>query len=163
MASEEAAAPGGNCITFRTRAVVVAGAADLVLGLTVLALAGSLGPRDPALAAAMGVVGLLGVYAAAGRLAARVEVRPDRVVWRWEFTRREVPYDEVVDVALARSGPAPGFRSLVLVRRAGPPVRVEPVGTFGSPASSPVLADQQLIEWALGEHRARRAAALASS
>lgn len=162
MASEEAAVPGNNCIAFRTRAVVVAGAADLVLGLTVLALAGILGRRDPALAAAVGVVGLLGLYAAAGRLAARVEVRPDRVVWTWDFTRREVPYDEVVDVALERSGPAPGFRSLVLVRRAGPPVRIEPVGTFGSPASSPVLADQRLIEWALGEHR-RLGAALSSS
>ena len=162
MASEEAAVPGGNCIAFRTRAVLLAGVADLVLGLTVLVLAGILGPRDPALAAAVGVVGLLGVYAAAGRLAAKVEVRPDRVMWTWDFTRREVPYDEVVDVALERSGPAPGFRSLVLVRRTGPPVRVEPVGTFGSPASSPVLADQRLIEWALGEHRARLGAALSS-
>ncbi|MDE3086070.1 MAG: hypothetical protein KGJ77_04825 [Acidobacteriota bacterium] len=163
MAPVDAAAPGGNCIAFRTRAVVWAGAADLVLGLTVLALAGLLGPRDPALAAAVGVVGLLGVYAAAGRLAARVEVRPDRVVWTWDFTRREVPYDEVVDVALERTGPAPGFRCLVLVRRAGPPVRVEPVGTFGTADSSPVVADQRLIEWAVGEHRARLGAALSSS
>ena len=143
---------GDGCITLRTRAVVVSGVADLVLGLAVLAGAVVVGTRSLTLAAAAGILGLAFVLGAIGRLSAWVEVHPDRVAWTWGFARHEVAYDDVVDVTLS---PHRGVRTVLLVRRHGPPVRVAALGTFGlSAAAPPTFVDQQLLQWAVGEHRA---------
>jgi hypothetical protein len=161
---EDAGAAGDSCITFRAPAVVATGAAGLALGLGLLAAAGLLGAGDLASGVAVGAVGVVVVYAALGRVAARVEVRPDRMAWTWGFARHEVAYDDVVDVTLAKAGAAPGFRSLVLVRRQGPPVRVEAVATFALPAvPAPACPDHELVRWAVGAHHARAGAALSST
>jgi len=162
VASEETApAVGDSCIAFRTRAAVLRGGVDLVLGLAVVTTAVVFGPRNGASAAGIAVFGFLVALVAAGRMSARVEVRADRVRWSWAFAHHEVAYDDVVDVRLAGAGP--GFRSLVLVRRHGPPVCIEPVGAFAlNAAASPATADQQLIEWAVDQHRTQAHPALSS-
>ena len=88
---------------------MVAGTFDLVLGLGLLglgaAVAGRGGNRDALpLGLVFVLVGALLVIGGLGRLTARLEVRVDRLRWRWSFGSHEVPLQELEDAALVEKG-----------------------------------------------------------
>ncbi len=98
---------------FRTRAVVVSGALDLVVGIGLMAwgaalTAGGHGAR-PAFGAALVLLGAVVGATGAGRMAARLEVHDSKLVWTWPFSRHELSFDNVVQAALVEPGsPASG-------------------------------------------------------
>jgi hypothetical protein len=94
---------------FRSRAVVVAGALDLVIGLVVLGIGVAVAGRDAdrsALPIGLLVV-LVGGYlviSGLGRVVARVELCSDRFRWKWNFSWHEVALRDVRDAALVEKG-----------------------------------------------------------
>jgi hypothetical protein len=99
---------------FTARAVMVAGIVDLVLGLAVLGLGMGLligwHARDGVpLGLALSVIAVLLVVTGLGRVTARLEIHPDKVAWRWNLSRHEIPLGELEDAALVEKGsPSPG-------------------------------------------------------
>jgi len=99
---------------FRSRAVVVVGVVQSVVGL-VLGTAGvvfaSLGgpPRALPLGLVICVLGLLLLVTGFARMNARMELGPTEVTWTWSFSRQRLALDDVVDCALVEKGsPASG-------------------------------------------------------
>ena len=88
---------------------MVAGTLDVVLGLGFLGLGAAVAGRgDNRDALPLGLVfvlvGVLLMIGGLGRLTARLEVRADRLRWRWSFGSHEVPLHELEDAALVEKG-----------------------------------------------------------
>lgn len=94
--------------------MLVAGFLDLVLGLAVLVVGiGLVVGRDNRDAVPLGltfcVVGALLVVSGLGRVTARLDVHPDTVTWRWNFSQHQIPLTDLEGAALVEKGsPAPG-------------------------------------------------------
>jgi hypothetical protein len=98
---------------FRSRAVVVSGVVDMVIGVGALGIGASVaaGTTKNALPLALLLL-LVGAYlviSGLGRVTARLEVCSDRVRWRWSFSWHELELRELEDAALVEKGsPASG-------------------------------------------------------
>ena len=105
---------GGAIQVFRTRAVVVAGIVDLLLGVgivaTGLALLAWWGNRGAVpVGLAVSLVGLLLLLNGFGRVSARLEITDTSLDWRWGVSRHSVALVDLQDAALVEKGaPAPG-------------------------------------------------------
>lgn len=99
---------------FRSRAVLVAGLADLIAGGGIVCAGAGLaawwGNRDALpLGLAISVVGLLLLLSGLGRVTARLEVDTTRVAWTWACSRQEVALADLEDAELVEKGsPASG-------------------------------------------------------
>ena len=96
---------------FRTRAVVTSGWIDLVVGLALVAaaaviFAGERISQTLAVGFALVVLGLMIGGTGVGRILARLEVHPTRLVWTWGFSRHEVDLAEITEAALVEPGVA---------------------------------------------------------
>jgi hypothetical protein len=114
---------------FRTPATVISGLAYLALGVAALGTGAALlqGARSShrlALVFALVLVLVGAVMAASGlgRILARLEVGPTKLVWYWDFSRHEVAVADTAEAALIEPGTVdvgfPGglFRRGLLVR-----------------------------------------------
>ena len=94
--------------SFRSRAVVVAGTADIVIGVGALGIGASIAAGNSKNALPLGLLVLLvGAYlmiSGLGRVTARLEVCSDRVRWRWYFSWHAVELREIEDAALVEKG-----------------------------------------------------------
>jgi hypothetical protein len=99
---------------FRTRAVVVSGVVDLILGIVVVAVGilvvlGTHNANIRAGGAAIIFVGLFLVFTGTGRMTAKLELHPDKVVWTWSFSSHHHPVAGLEDASLVEPGsPAQG-------------------------------------------------------
>lgn len=94
---------------FRTRAVLISGFIDLVIGLALIGTgigiaAASHSSTTRALCLAIGIAGLFVVFTGAGRLAAKLEVHPDKLIWWWGFARHERPTAGLEEASLVEPG-----------------------------------------------------------
>ena len=99
---------------FRSRAVVVAGTVDVVIGLVALGIGADLagGHADRSALPFGLLLVLIGGFLAiggVGRVSARLELCSDRVRWRWYFAWHEILLGDLDDAALVEKGsPASG-------------------------------------------------------
>ncbi len=168
---------------FRTRAVIVAGLGDLLVGCSLLVvgvtLAAVRGSRDALpLGLALSVVALILLLTGFGRITARMEISGSIVAWTWAFSRFTVALSDLEDAELVekgspasggswagflgggvvaaaawwvvglaaaflRSGPSLGPLDLVVIKRHGGAVEVQPISAW-STRSSRSQADEAL-------------------
>lgn len=108
-------------LVFRTRAVLISGLLDLLLGLGTVAAGATLFPglhnaKGTALSCAVGLIGVVVVSLGVSRMTARLEVHHDRLVWTWAFSRHELPFDNLTEASLIEPGsPASGGESATFV------------------------------------------------
>ena len=92
----------GPHLTFRSRAVRVAGVVDLVVG--VVLVAGGVAVALPAHrlpgGLAVGVLGVLLVLSGLSRTTARMELTRTRVTWYWSFSWSHLDLADLDDAAL---------------------------------------------------------------
>jgi hypothetical protein len=99
---------------FRTRAVVVAGLVDTLVGVALVIVGVSLaavgGTRDALpLGLALCVIALILLLTGLGRMTARLEINETSVAWHWALSRFEVPLADLEDAELVEKGsPASG-------------------------------------------------------
>ncbi len=94
---------------FRTRAVVISGFVDLVVGLLIACVgivifAGTDSSNRRGIAGAIGFLGLLLVLSGTGRIAAKLEVHPDKVVWWWSFSKHHHSLADLTEACLVEPG-----------------------------------------------------------
>jgi hypothetical protein len=96
-------------LVFRAPATVISGCAYLVLGLASVGVGAGLLRSTPStdrlvFSLVLLLVGAVLATSGLGRLHARLEVRPQKLVWYWDFSRHEVAVAETVDAALVVPG-----------------------------------------------------------
>ena len=101
-------------LVFRSRAVRIAAAVDLAVGVVVILVGVGLGvsggTRDAVpLSVVIGLVGVALLVSGLSRATARMEISKTRVTWTWSFARQGVDLVDLDDAALVEKGaPAPG-------------------------------------------------------
>ena len=95
--------------TFRTRAVYVAGAVGVTIGVAVLIVGVALtalqsNRNSLPLGLVVCLIGLILLLDGLGRMMSRLEVRGDRMTWTWGFSRHEVLTTDLEDAALVEKG-----------------------------------------------------------
>ena len=99
---------------FRSRAVVIAGIADVVLGVCLVGAGAVVASRNAgrgalSLAVILVALGAMGLMSGIGRAACRLEIQADRVRWRWSYGWHEVALRDLEGAALVEKGsPASG-------------------------------------------------------
>ena len=103
---------GERRLVFRTRAVLVAGLVDVVLGSVLLATGAGLsawGGRRYGLPVGLtlSVVALIILLSGVGRVTSRFELSATQVTWRWTFSKSAVKLVDLEDADLVEKG-SPG-------------------------------------------------------
>ncbi len=99
---------------FKARAVLVAGFLDLVIGLVLLTVgiglvAGRVNRDAVPLGTAVLVSAVLFVVSGLGRITARLDVHPDKITWKWNFSQHEIALADLEGAAHVEKGsPAAG-------------------------------------------------------
>ena len=108
-------------LDFCTRAVLISGLLDVLLGLGIVGAGASLFPgvhnaKGTALSFSVGLIGVVVAALGVSRMTARLEAHHDKLVWTWMFSRNEMPFDNLIEASLVESGsPASGGESATFV------------------------------------------------